>query len=248
MSVVIACKFNNGVVMAADRQVTRWQDKIEDSVNKIKEVGNKNIIIGGVGYLRDLQNMFYISSKLFNDVKELNETELVSTINSKLTNLYRENQFISSTDILNKCNSEFIISDSYNINLLCGDLSVLSGFDYYAIGCGQDLVMGHLNIEFEKKNPNYMDVKDIVKILKNSIKVACKDSTGIDDNVDIIIAYKHSSDLVEDSTFEIIERCEYDVVNKEKPKSECSNKCKDCVHKMRFIYHKKNKTIQMISN
>lgn len=246
MSVVIACKFNNGTIVASDRQVTMYMNKVENSVSKTMKIDNKNIIVGGVGLLRDLQNMFNISNSLFEDVmNQLNEKELIRIVHNKLTNIFKEHQYIESNQILRMASS-FLMVDPYNINLLCGDLSILSNFDYFAIGCGDDLVMGHLNIEFKNKNPKDMDQKDIIKILKESIKVACKDSIGIDDNIDIKICYKHAKDLITDSMFEIIERCEYDILGKDKPKSECNKKCKSCIHNLKLIYDKQQKSIQGI--
>lgn len=247
MSVVVACKFKNGVVMASDRRVSRYLEGIDDKINKSMKIENKNMLIGGVGYLKDLQNMFFISNELFKEVIEANEKQLLKALYTKLTPLYRDNMFIEANQVA-KFNSQFIVADPYHINLLSGDLSLIPDFDYYAIGCGEDLVMGHLNVEFKNKKPETMEQKDIIKILKDSIKVACKDSLGIDDNVDIYVAYKHAEDLVSDNSYEVIEKCEYKIVGKEVPKKECNGKCKECIHNMRFIWSKNNKTIQMISN
>ena len=93
-----------------------------------------------------------------------------------------------------------------------------------------------------------MTSEEIIKILTEAIKTSCKDSTGIDDNVDISIMYKHANDLISDNSYEVIDKCEYDILEKSKPKSECNHKCDECLHNIRFVYSKKHKTIQMISN
>ena len=69
----------------------------------------------------------------------------------------------------------------------------------------------------------------------------------IDDNVDIYILYKDAIDLIDDSNIEIINKCEYDILDKSKPKSECNKNCKSCSHELRIIYSKKDKTIKMLS-
>lgn len=248
MSVVIACKFNNGTIVASDRQITRgYYEKLEDKVTKQIKVENKNITIGSVGSLRELQKMKQVASKLFRDVDELTEDECIKITNN-ITKVYRDFEFIEPGQIIKELNNIYLLVDPYNINLMTSDLSIISNFDYYAIGCGDDLALGYLNVEFKDKDPNEMVAEDIIRILKEAIKTSCKDSTGIDDNVDLSIMYKHSTYLVSDSSYEIIDKCEYDVLEKSKPKSECNHKCNNCLHNIRFVYSKKHKTIQAISN
>lgn len=248
MSVVIACKFNNGVIVASDRQVTRgYYEKLEDKVTKQIKVEGKNITIGSVGSLRELQKMKLVANKLFKDVIDLNEDECIKLTNN-ITRVYRDFEFIEPTQIVKELNNVYLLTDPYNINLMTNDLSIMSNFDYYAIGCGDDLVLGYLNVEFKDKDPNDMTSEEIIKILTEAIKTSCKDSTGIDDNVDISIMYKHANDLISDNSYEVIDKCEYDILEKSKPKSECNHKCDECLHNIRFVYSKKHKTIQMISN
>lgn len=248
MSVVIACKFNNGVIVASDRQVTRgYYEKLEDKVTKQIKIEGKNITIGSVGSLRELQKMKLIANKLFRDINDLNEDECIKLTNN-ITRVYRDFEFIEPTQIIKELNNVYLLTDPYNINLMTNDLSIMSDFDYYAIGCGDDLALGYLNVEFKDKDPNDMTSEEIIKILTEAIKTSCKDSTGIDDNVDISIMYKHANDLISDNSYEVIDKCEYDILEKSKPKSECNHKCDECLHNIRFVYSKKHKTIQMISN
>lgn len=247
MSVVIACKFNNGVILASDRQVTRGFEKIENKVTKVHKVEGKNMAIGTVGRLRDLQMMNVASSKLFSNIDELDEESCIKIMNS-LTRVYREFEFIEPGKIVTDIDSLFLFVDPYNINFIGSDLGVLSGFDYYAIGCGDNLVIGNLNIKFKNINPEELTFKEVSEILKDSIKISCKDSLGIDDNVDILVLYKHACNLVEDDEFEIISKCEYKVIDKSKPKKECNHKCEECPHYIKFIYSRREKTIKMISS
>lgn len=248
MSVVIACKFNNGVIVASDRQVTRgYYEKLEDKVTKQIKIEGKNITIGSVGSLRELQKMKLVANKLFRDINDLNEDECIKLTNN-ITRVYRDFEFIEPTQIIKELNNVYLLTDPYNINLMTNDLSIMSDFDYYAIGCGDDLALGYLNVKFKDKDPNDMTSEEIIKILTEAIKTSCKDSTGIDDNVDISIMYKHANDLISDNSYEVIDKCEYDILEKSKPKSECNHKCDECLHNIRFVYSKKHKTIQMISN
>lgn len=255
MSVVIACKFNNGVIMAADRQVTHYGNKMEDKVNKIMKVEGigASIGFGGVGILRELQQLFKISTNIFNSpgIKRtgLTQSECIEALN-KITSEFRDNLFIEANQVIQRLYGSFIAADAYNIHYIGGDLAVISNLDYFSIGCGDDLVMGHLNVAFKDKNPSKMKSDEVIQVLKESIQIACKDSCYIDDNIDFIILYKDCRDLVNDNEFEIIDKCEFDVVNKKalKTKKECSNNCKECLHNMRIVFSKKDKTIRAISN
>lgn len=252
MSVVIAMKFNNGIIMASDRQVTSYGTKIEDQVSKIKMI-NPAIMFGGVGLLRELQQLFLVSENLFNS-KEILQTGLTKDqcilAMNKLTIEFRNNLFIEQNKVIDQIYGRFIAADAYNINVIEGDLAVLSGFKYYAIGCGDDLVMGHLNVVFEKKDPESLNEKEAIKILKECIEIACKDSCYIDDNINILVQYKDLQDLVDDNKFEVNEKCEYDLLNKQKlkTKSECNKDCKNCKHNLRMIFNKEAKTLYGISN
>lgn len=248
MSIVIALKFSNGVLLASDRQVTRYGKSIKDSCNKIFRVeNNSRIAIGGVGKLRELQRMKKISRNLFSEISELSENSCVQLVN-RLTLEYRNNLFIEPNEIIEMLDNEFIFADAYNINYICQDLSVVSNLDYFAIGCGEDLVMGHLKVALENKNINELDISNAEKLLEDSIKIACKEDCYIDDNIDYIVLHKNPSDIVEDSVYELIDKCEFEILNKNKPKSECNKKCNTCLHKIRIIYNKKKKTIQAICN
>lgn len=252
MSVVIACKFKNGVVLASDRQVTSYGSyKNEDKANKITQVGP--ISFGGVGSLRELQQMFKVVPDIFNisEIKRNNLTleECLEAVN-RITIKFRENLFIEHNQIVDSLYGDFIAADAYNIFSISGCLSVMSDFDYLSVGSGFPNVMGNLNNVFKDKRPQDMEVDDIINILKDSIQISCKDVCSIDDNIDFIILYKRPKDLKSDSDLEIFNKCEFDILNKKslKTKKECNNNCKECRHNMRIVYNKKEKTIKGISN
>lgn len=243
MSVVIALKFNNGVLLASDRQVTRYGKAIKDQCNKIFQVANSKFAVGGVGTLRESQIMKKIANDLFVGYSELNESNCVSLLN-RITPLFRNNLLIESNEIVDSLEGTFIFADAYNINCIGSDLSVLSDLDYYSIGCGEESVMGHLNAVLEKKDPNTLDILDAKKLVEECIKLSCKDDCYIDDNIDYIILYKSAKDIVEDSQYELFDKCELEILNKTKTKSECKKNCSKCKHNVRLIYNKSLKTIE----
>lgn len=252
MSVVIACKFKNGVILASDRQVTSYGTyKNEDKANKITQLGP--IAFGGVGSLRELQQMFKILPDIF-DIQEIRKDDLtmdecLEAVN-RITTKFRENLFIEHNQVVDSLYGDFIVADAYGIFSIAGCLSVMSDFDYYSIGAGFPNVMGNLNNVFKDKKPQNMEAEDIMNILKDSIQISCKDICSIDDNIDFIVLYKRPKDLKSDKDIEIFNKCELDVLNKKslKTKKECSSNCIECRHNLRIVYSKKDKTIKGISN
>ena len=101
MSIVIGCKFNNGVMFASDRQVTSWGNKLEDQVNKAIKIENQPLLLGGVGYLRELQQIFSISKEWFDDfnMRFLNEKLTIDYV-IRLTNILKKKKFIPKEAIV----------------------------------------------------------------------------------------------------------------------------------------------------
>lgn len=245
MSIVIASKYQNGVMLMSDRQVTRYGIyALKDSVEKIYSIPNTDFMLGGVGYLRTLQQIKKISKDIFKDESSLTEKSCVEVVD-KITNEFRKNGYISPTEIVENLDSQFLFCDGYNINYVGNSLDVIGNLDYFAVGCGEDLVIGYLNTVFKNKKPQEFTFKEIKEILEEAIKVSCKDNLGIDTNINMLYETKMPLDLVEDSTINIVDMCEYKTIKKQtidKAKM-CTEDCKSCIHNIRFIYDKKQKTV-----
>lgn len=244
MSIVIASKYQNGVIMMSDRQVTRYRiQAIKDSVEKIYAVPNTDVLIGGVGILRELQQIKKISGNIFNN-KDLTEKNCIDIVD-KITHEFRDKEYINPASVVDNLDSQFLFCDAYNINYISGDLSVIGNLNYFAIGCGEDLVMGYLNTVFKEKSPEDFSFREIQEILEESIRISCKDNLGIDDNIDMLYVTKIPADLVEDTMISIIDMCEYKSVKKQTIDKEkmCTQECDKCIHNIRFIWDKKKKTV-----
>lgn len=246
MSVVIACKFKNGVVIGADRQVTSGGNASKDTVSKIKKISNKKIAIGSVGSLRYAQQFFSIADEWFQDINtsHIGETNIIAHVN-KLTSIYRTNDFITGSEKFENIDeNNFLIVTPYEIYNMDGYGSITEEKCYTSIGCGRDKVSGYLNIVFE--NPdiiNDLEEREAKNIIGIAIKNACKDDIYIDDNVDFTTLYKEPKDIIEDENFEIISKCEYKILDKNE-NSGCDKSCEGCSHSIHFIYNRANKRIE----
>lgn len=247
MSVVIALKFKNGVIFGSDRQATFGWNKVENTISKVRKLKDREIAIGGVGVLRDLQKMFTVQDSLLQETRYLTESSCMKAIDN-LGLEYRKHGYIGAQDIIDEVEASFIMADAYNINCVSQDLAIMSGFDYYAIGCGQDLVMGYLNVRLQNVDVSTLDIKTATEILLSAVKTACKDSIGIDGNVDIITLYKNPIDIQPDEGLVISYKCMHDVMDTPKKKSICSKrKCVNCERYIKFVYWKDTDELTFIS-
>ncbi len=122
MSIVIAVKYDNGIAIAADREVTHGIYKYSTSVAKIHQYPYSKVVIGTVGRLRPLQILFaedeIIDYKDILDNKEIDKKYCIKTLVPKLFKIMKENEIIEkreeeylflNTFILATPKSDFII-------------------------------------------------------------------------------------------------------------------------------------------
>lgn len=187
MSVIIALKYNKGIILGADSQITNNHIKI-NNVTKIHESKYSNTAIGTAGSLRVLNLIKSIDDlmdyKDILDKVELNEKYIVTNIIPKLTNmleksgcLYKENNIIST-------DNEFLIISNKKIFNIGFDFSVLEFDKYASIGSGYELVVGYLDTL--NYIPEKTNLDEAIKILETAIKKSCKNEIYINDGIDYI--------------------------------------------------------------
>lgn len=236
MSVVIALKFKNGVILGSDRQVTMGWNKQENTVTKVRKFEEKNMAIGGVGSIRELQKMFTIERSLLENVSKLTEANCVGVVNN-ITNEYRKFSYIGREEVITYLDGSFIFADAYNINYVAHDLGIVPNLDYFAIGCGDDLATGYLNVQLKDRDVTQLSKSTAEMLLINAIRTACKNSIGIDNNVNITPLYKEPQDLVPDVNLKITYKCLNDLMDIPNKKSICGKKkCTNCKKYLKFIY------------
>ena len=197
MSTVVALKYNNGVIIASDRQITSGNMKFNNNVDKIHKSKYSNTAYGMCGSLRDLDLVSCNVDDLmdYKDILDnvtLDKKYIVNKIVSKIFNiLIRYNRICKDNDMYSM-SDEFIIVDSSNIFIVSEDGSVLEADEFASIGSGYQLIKGYidaLNLSYDRIKESEAEI-----ICVNSISKSCKDEIFVGDSyIDMIILRDNGS-------------------------------------------------------
>lgn len=190
MSIVVAIKYNNGVVIGADTQVTFSNTK-HNSFKKIYKSKYSNTAWGGVGKARDIDLISCNVDDLLDypDILEkvkLDKKYVVNQIVIKIFDILMKYNRAYRIDNIVDIDSRFIITDSDKIFEICTDGAVVEYDKFCAIGCGSQLAQGYLD-SINLDGLSRLEAEDLIQKV---IKDACKNDCYIDDNVDIIVLEK----------------------------------------------------------
>ena len=185
MSIVIGIKYNNGVIVAGDKQSTKGNNARGETI-KIKKQKYSNSCFGCVGYSRDT-NIIVGHDEIVNykdilDNVEIDKNYVVNNIIPNLFNLYRNNNRVTNKEGIEYLNNEFIYCTSNKLFSIDADGAVTEYNDYVASGCGEDYVGGYLN-NIDLGN---LTKSEAIEVVNNAIKKACKNDPYINGNIDII--------------------------------------------------------------
>lgn len=137
---------------------------------------------------------------------------MVEKVNN-LTSIYRNHHFISSSDILYFIDTELLVCDSYNINIICSDLSVIQVNKFFAVGSGYELALGILNDKLKDVDVECLEEVEAKKIVQQCIEQVSNKDIFIDNNVDIKVIYKPTLELKTSNPIYIINKCIYELTN-----------------------------------
>ena len=184
MSIVIAIKEKNRIVMGCDSQVSYGYLKGKLDNNdccKIWEIENcKNGLIGAVGQLRDCQ-IIQCEEHLIDELKqfrnEINYKYVVTQLTEKIYNILNSFRRVKKDSVGNLdefIESALIFAYKNKAYLISNFLEVTPIDDYLVIGCGDQIAIGIL-----KNNKSKTAEERIMEVIKS-----CADkSNGIDNNV-----------------------------------------------------------------
>ena len=184
MSIVIAIKEKNRIVMGCDSQVScgYFKEKLDNkNCCKIWEIENcKSGLMGCVGSLRDLQ-VIQCEENLIDKLKQFEEKidykYVVNNLTDKMYNTLCHHRCINKDthgDCENYMNSQFIFAYKDMAYLINNYLEVTSIDDYLVIGCGEEIVKGILD-----SNKDKMVDERIIE----AITYCSEKSIGIDKNI-----------------------------------------------------------------
>lgn len=190
MSVIIALKYNNGVVIGADKQATCNNIKY-NNVQKIYHSKYSNTAFGGVGSMRDID----ILSTYLDDIMDykdildnikLSRQYVIRKIVPKFISTLEENKRLGKDIDIALSYSSFMVADSETIYEIDSDFSVTEGKDYCVLGCGYQLVKGYL----DGIHLNELSRPEAIDLVEKCVVECCKDDCYIGEDLDIIVLEK----------------------------------------------------------
>ena len=195
MSVVVAIKYDKGMLLGADRQISSGH-LASGETQKVYKSQYSNTAWGSVGCLRILDLIScnvddLMSYKDILDKVELDKPYVVNVIVPKIFIKLKEyNQAYLENNLLS-IDNQFLICDYDSIFKIDTDGSVVEFDKYYAIGSGYELVLGNLQSSYKED----LDLDTAVDLLIDSIRKSCKNELYINSNIDIINITKNKTSL-----------------------------------------------------
>lgn len=195
MSVVVAIKYDKGMLLGADRQISSGH-LASGETQKVYKSQYSNTAWGSVGCLRILDLIScnvddLMSYKDILDKVELDKPYVVNVVVPKIFIKLKEyNQAYLENNLLS-IDNQFLICDYDSIFKIDTDGSVVEFDKYYAIGSGYELVLGNLESSYKED----IDLDTAVDLLIDSIRKSCKNELYINSNIDIINITKNKTSL-----------------------------------------------------
>ena len=189
MSVVIAIKEKNSIIMGCDSQVTIGQlkDRLSKDHNKIFKIKNcKHGLMGVVGFCRDSQ-LLSVQDNLIDKLHILeNKIDYDYVVKNLYSDIYKvllDNNRIdkdSNGNNVNYTNNHYIFAFKDSAWLICCDGTVFEIDDYLVTGSGEEIAIGVL--ENNKGKSAEERIKEAIK--------SCSDKTIYVDNKVVIKSTK----------------------------------------------------------
>ena len=190
MSLVIAIKDKDRVVLGADKQVSTGDSK-EHTYTKIWEVEElPGAIMGSVGAVRGSQIIQYsniIDKNLINVENLSTDFIICSLVPTIIAGLKQNGVNLEAKEDLT-CEmmpNQFIFAYKDKAWVIGNDFSVSELYEYFAIGSGSDVAKGAL-FATEDKNP--------FERIVTAIDAAAETTLFVDHGIDLLVTENHQDD------------------------------------------------------
>lgn len=185
MSVVIAIKYNEGVILASDRQASYGNLKT-DNCRKIFKSKYSETAYGMAGSTRDIDILSCNIVDLMNykdilDKVEMDKTYVVNNIVNNIFELLMDKNF-TYKDAIELDGQYLIVSNQRIFQMFCNG-AILEYENFCTIGSGCQLAKGLLEGVTNYDSLNWAEAIDLATDVVNK---ACKDDHSINNKMDII--------------------------------------------------------------
>lgn len=185
MSVIVALKYNNGVLIGADKQATCGNIK-KDNAQKIYKMKYSNTSMGAVGYLRDANILETLEEVIYyKDILNKTKIDRKYVVSKVVPNLFENFENFNRVEEKNgvkKLLSYFIFCTNNKIFEINGDGAVSEHDNFLAMGCGEQLCKGYLDTSYKEN----LTKEQAEELISNAIKISCKDDCYIGNVIDWI--------------------------------------------------------------
>ena len=195
MSIVIAIKYKNGVLIGSDKQGTCGNMAV-NNVKKIMKSHYSETALGMAGSIRNMDLVFCNLDDLMDykdvlDKIKLDKKYVVNNIVTKIFNILMKYNRVYKEDGIISIDGEALIVDNDKIFKMYNDGSIIDCENYSVIGSGFQLVQGFL----DELNKDYkqLEEEDAYDLLVKSIYRACLNEIYINTGIDYITLKKEEN-------------------------------------------------------
>lgn len=182
MSVVIAFKFKDGMILGADKRVTLYGHLKEDNVSKIFHTRYSGHAIGCAGYLRHA-NIIAAHNELmkYEDILEqvdIDQTYIVNVMIPSLIEYLKNANALENPEGFCMWGSELLYVTKSKIFRIGSDFSVIEYSHWATIGCGMEMVTGILS-NMDDKEFEKLKEKDAIGLMEMCITNGCSRDNAV---------------------------------------------------------------------
>lgn len=177
MTVLVAVKFKDGVVLGADRRCSGSYSKIKGGVQKILPMKYSNSAIAFCGECADFTAIKkrgeLVNYKDILDNVDINHDYVQNTISKIIYDAQVSNHRIDPSQYSAMGRSSYIFITGERIFTIENDFFVIEHSNYATKGCGQDCAEGFLETELDSLNSEDLSEEAAVQIVTTAIEKAC---------------------------------------------------------------------------
>lgn len=186
MSIVVAIKYEGGVVIGCDKQTTTGNIKWDDST-KIMKSRYSNTALGVVGTAVNRDILFHNIKDLmrYEDILEgvKIDRDYVIDMSMRFRDILVQNHAVEIVNnYIEYVEGDFIVVSDERIFKISGYGSVHERENWVAVGSGAELVSGYLDtVKFQNITKSKAE-----ELVKQCILKCCKNDVFINDHIDMI--------------------------------------------------------------
>lgn len=193
MSVVVAFKYKDGMIIGADKRVTMYGRLHEDSVSKIFPTKFSGHAVGCVGYLRHA-NLLSIREELIDcrDILEgttIDLSYMVGVTVPTLIEYLKDANGLDNPEGFCAWGSEMLYVTKERIFHIGSDFAVMEHSPWAAIGCGMEMVSGVLS-NYDEKDFEKLKEKEAISLMESCISYGCSKDNMVSQDFEYILLKK----------------------------------------------------------